>query len=340
MPSSYNHSLQESLVQHFSIANFNDLEERVNQLMVARHAHTQLSHTHALHQSCSYCYHHSHWIDDCSFLNHYMTEANKSVHENAQTTAKFVSEKIANEVVSEFNLKDPKMECFTQDDWDLDLDRLVGQDGVLHELSLEDPEIKYFAQNKDDLDLDRLSGQDSVLYEASLEDPEVECFAQSDMDLDKSFKQVVMFRESSLNDHLEESFAQFEFDLDLDMIHDQAKALLDLVLEMRTENGEEDKVEQIEPPPIPNLSNENEVSTEAHSFVTIPLETHHENQVSFCHCLMALTYAIIIKDLCTEGHKSRNNLPKKIRLNKKVGYLRWRNILPEGYQVLMKKGWK
>jgi hypothetical protein len=55
---------------------------------------------------------------------------------------------------------------------------------------------------------------------------------------------------------------------------------------------------------------------------------------------MALSYAIIIKDLCTEGHKSRNNLPKKIWLNKKVEYQRWQNILPEGYQILKKKGWK
>ena len=37
--SSSNHSPQESLVQHFSTANFDDLEERVNQLMAARHAH-------------------------------------------------------------------------------------------------------------------------------------------------------------------------------------------------------------------------------------------------------------------------------------------------------------
>ena len=40
LPSSYNHSPQESLVQHFPTANFYDLEERVNQLMAARHAHT------------------------------------------------------------------------------------------------------------------------------------------------------------------------------------------------------------------------------------------------------------------------------------------------------------
>jgi hypothetical protein len=79
MPSSYNLPLQESLVQHFPSAHFDDLEEWVNQLIATRHAHTQLSHTHAPHQSCSYCYHPSHQIDDCPFLNHFVTETNCSV---------------------------------------------------------------------------------------------------------------------------------------------------------------------------------------------------------------------------------------------------------------------
>jgi len=39
--------------------------------------------------------------------------------------------------------------------------------------------------------------------------------------------------EPSLEDPLEESFAHFEFDMDLDMIHEQAKALLDSTLEIR-----------------------------------------------------------------------------------------------------------
>jgi hypothetical protein len=56
LPSSSNHPPQESLVQHFPTAHVNDFEGRVNQLMAARHAHTQLSHTHTPHQSCEYCY--------------------------------------------------------------------------------------------------------------------------------------------------------------------------------------------------------------------------------------------------------------------------------------------
>jgi hypothetical protein len=171
----------------------------VNQLMATRHAHTQLSHTHAPHQSCSYCYHPSHRIDDCPFLNHYVTEANKSAHDNAQTTTILVSEK-------------------------------------------------------------------------------------------KAVKKV------------------------------------------------EENQEQIEPPPNSHLSNDNKVSTKSHSFVTIPLHTHHETQVSFLQCLRALSYAKILKDLCTVVHKSRNNLPKKIWLSKKIGCQRWRNILPKGYQIPKKKG--
>jgi hypothetical protein len=142
---------------------------------------------------------------------------------------------------------------------------------------------------------------------------------------------------------LEESFAYFEFDLDLDMIREQAYALLDPTPGMRIEKGEpaeasfpnpcpsvvepliiennkvEENEEQSEPLPIPNSSHDKELSIEAHSFVTTPLETHHETQVSFFQCLKVLSYAIIFKYLCTEGHKSRNNLPKKIRLSKKIG---------------------
>jgi hypothetical protein len=94
-PSSYNRPPQESLVQLLPFAHFDDLEERMNQLMAARHAHTQLSHTYAPHQSCSYCYYPFHRINDCPFLNHYVTETNKSAHENVQTTTMLVSEKKA-----------------------------------------------------------------------------------------------------------------------------------------------------------------------------------------------------------------------------------------------------
>ena len=255
-----------------------------------------------------------------------------SLHEHAQTTTKFGSE---------LSLEDPKMECFTPDDCDLDLDRLVMQDGVLHDLSLEDPEMEHIAPDRDDLDLDRLLDYADIFSEPSLEDSSGECFDQIDYDpdLDKFLKQAVMFSEPSLEDPLEESFAQFDFDLDLDMVHEQAKALLDPTPELRTENGEEAKeehLEQIEPPPISNWSNDKEVSTEAHSHITIPLETQ---QASSFQCLEEPSYVEIFEDSCSQNHKSRNHVPKWIPRNYD-NYIRWQNILPEGYQVLKKKGWK
>jgi hypothetical protein len=48
------------------------------------------------------------------------------------------------------------------------------------------------------------------------------------------------------------------------MVHEQAKAFLDPAPEMRIEIGDEEMVEQIEPPPISNWSNDKEVSTLLH----------------------------------------------------------------------------
>ena len=52
---------------------------------------------------------------------------------------------ITDEPVNEFSLKDPEVEYFVQDEDDLDLDRLIRQDGVFNEFSLKDPEIDCFA---------------------------------------------------------------------------------------------------------------------------------------------------------------------------------------------------
>jgi hypothetical protein len=335
------HPPQESLEQHFPTAHVDDFEGRANQLMATRHAHTQCSHTHTPHQSCEYCYHPSHQFDDCPFINHYMTEVNKFALDNAQTTTILVSEEIGDEVSSECSLEDPKIECFIPDDCDLDLDRLAMQDGVLHDLSLEDPEMEHFAPDRDDLDLDRLLDHADTFSEPSLEDPSGERFDQIeyDLDLDEFLEQAVRFREPSLEDPLEESFAQFEFDMDLDMVHEQAKALLDLAPEMQTENGEEENLEQIEPPPISNWPNDKEVSTEAHSFVAIPLETFHAPYIPSFQCLEEPSYVKIFEDSHSQDHKSRNRVPKWIPRNKD-NYIRWQNILLEGYLILKKKGWK
>jgi hypothetical protein len=99
-------------------------------------------------------------------------------------------------------------------------------------------------------------------------------------------------------------------------------------------------MEKIEPPADTSLSNDKEVSTEAHSFIIVLLETQHESKALILQCLKEPLYAKILKDLCRQAHKSRNHRPKKIFPSKQVDYLRWQNILPECYQILKKKWWK
>jgi hypothetical protein len=156
--------------------------------------------------------------------------------------------------------------------------------------------------------------------------------------------------EQSLKDPLEACLAQFGDDLDLDKLLGQADAILDPTLEVRTENGEttkilfpnssslttvpfivdnheeeekEEQVEHIEPLTTPSLSNDMEMSTEAHSFITIPFETFHEPQSPLIQCLKESFYAKTLKHLCKQAGKPRNHRSKKILLSKKVGYFRW-----------------
>jgi hypothetical protein len=79
--------------------------------------------------------------------------------------------------------------------------------------------------------------------------------------------------------------------------HVQTTTTTTLVSKERADNHEEEEEEmeeQIEPPPNP--SNDNDVSTEAHSFVTIPLETYHSSQVSSFQCLEEPSYVTIFED--------------------------------------------
>ena len=99
--------------------------------------------------------------------------------------------------------------------------------------------------------------------------------------------------------------------------HEHVQTTTTLVSEERANNHEEEEEEmeeQIEPPP--NLSIDKEVSTKAHSFVTIPLETYRAPHVSPFQCLEEPSY---------------------VKIFLKSFYRRWRNIFPEGYQILKKK---
>jgi hypothetical protein len=94
--------------------------------------------------------------------------------------------------------------------------------------------------------------------------------------------------------------------------YENAQITTKLVSEEKAVNKEEEKevqVEQYEPPS--NSSNDKEMSTEAHSFVTIPLETYHAPQVSSFQCLEEPSYVEIFKDSRTQDHKYRNHVPKR-----------------------------
>jgi hypothetical protein len=62
--------------------------------------------------------------------------------------------------------------------------------------------------------------------------------------------------------------------------HEHAQTTTILVSEKKVVNKVKEKDEQIEIPPNPNLSNDKEVSTEAHTSITIPLKAQHEPQAS------------------------------------------------------------
>ena len=99
--------------------------------------------------------------------------------------------------------------------------------------------------------------------------------------------------------------------------HELVQTITTLVNEERADNHEEEEEEmeeQIEPPPNPSI--DKEVSTEAHSFVIIPLETYHEPPVSPFHCLKEPSYVEIFKETHTKDHKSRNRVPKWILLHR------------------------
>jgi hypothetical protein len=126
------------------------------------------------------------------------------------------------------------------------------------------------------------------------------------------FEEIV--NEPSLEDPFEESGAQIKFDLDL--VPKKDKALLDSTLEIRLENEEiteisfpntssskaeeEEKGEHLEsvehlehtaPLSNPNMSTDKEMTIEANSFITIPLETFHEPQASVLQCLQMPSFA-------------------------------------------------
>jgi hypothetical protein len=141
------------------------------------------------------------------------------------------------------------------------------------------------------------------------------------------FEKII--NEPSLEDPFEESSAQFKFDLDF--VPKQDEALLDSTPEIRPENGETTEIsfpntsssaaekeekgkhleyiehlehlEHTEPLPYPNMSTDKEMSTEAHSFITIPLETFMSPKFQFFN---VSKYHLLLKASRIDAHKIKN----------------------------------
>jgi hypothetical protein len=141
------------------------------------------------------------------------------------------------EIIDDFGLKDPEIECFTQDFDDLDLDRLIRP--ALHEPSLEDPDMECFAPSGGHYDLSEPLQLDEPRYELSLEDPELECFAQVGGNIDfgrilEPTKEVV---EPSLEDIELELFAQLGDDQYFDEVVELLPFIIDPISELQPECG-------------------------------------------------------------------------------------------------------
>jgi hypothetical protein len=142
------------------------------------------------------------------------------------------------EITDDFDLKDPEIECFTQDYDDLDLDRLIRLD--LHEPSLEDPDTECFAPSGGHFDLSEPLKHDKLRYELSLEHLEFECFAQfvGNIDCGRILEPTREVVEPSLEDVDLEIFAQLGDDQYFDEIVELLTFIIDPISELQPECGE------------------------------------------------------------------------------------------------------
>jgi hypothetical protein len=142
------------------------------------------------------------------------------------------------EIADDFDLKDPEIECFTQDSHDLDIDRLIRLD--LHEPSLEDPDMECFALSGGHCDLSEPLQLNEPRYELSLEHPELECFAQvgGNIDFGRILEPTREVVEPSLEDIELEKFAQLGDDQYVDEVVELLPFIIDPISELQSECGE------------------------------------------------------------------------------------------------------
>jgi hypothetical protein len=151
----------------------------------------------------------------------------------------YLIEEITYEIVSDFGLEGLEIECFTQEEDDLDFDRMIGQDD-LYEPSLEDLEMECFAPSGGDLDLGLLLQQAEPLREPNLEDPEIECFTQcgGNIDFYRLLEPTRVVVEPSMEEIELESFPQLRDDEYFDKVVELLKFVFDPISEIQHDCGE------------------------------------------------------------------------------------------------------
>jgi hypothetical protein len=92
---------------------------------------------------------------------------------------------------------------------------------------------------------------------------------------------------------------------------EHAQVTTTLESEEMVDNNEEqvEHHEKSEPPTYPNLPSDMEVSTEAPACINVPLETHQEPRASSLVRLQEPFYVKMLKELCTQEQKSKNQFP-------------------------------
>jgi hypothetical protein len=120
-----------------------------------------------------------------------------------------------------------------------------------------------------------------------------------------------------------------------------------LIVDMYEEEGKEEQVEHTEPPNNPNVSNDVEVSIEAHSLINLPLEMHNEKLIVTTEGIIDSFWEIDIVHgwenifECHARPKFCKYIPKRFQAKEwSLEDIREALKLGEGYIFLKKRGWK
>jgi hypothetical protein len=344
-------------------AEFNDLRDRFYQFKAARSTPTHFSHTYTPHKSCSYCSNPYHCSSNCpswgQFSNSSYEQMNISFsYPGCDSNSNFYNSNWSNQ--SDFSWSAQTIGNYAPQFQELHHSDYPQFGHQAHppvyqvpqhapQSSLEDM-MKALMQSTDKF----MQRTDQAVQSNTRDIQELKgSVARIEGQIGHLVTELNRIEEEELQSQLMiERHHMSDEDDSENSYHEHAQVTTTLDGDEIVDNKEEHtkQVEQIErvehheksqPPADSNLPSDMEVSTKTHACITVPLETHQEPKVPSLDCLQEPSYAKILKDLCKQARKSRNHFPKKIlRIRSKQFCIRWRNIIPEGYKVLKKKGWK